>query len=209
VGPTSNRTYYIVELLKQSDPNPWGRRGRPGPFAAAFAALVLAAAVWAGGASAGAGLKLALSTREQQTTAQINQLRVSYGLRPLKFSWALFDFADTHCEQMLADGYFGHRSLTGASFASRIETFYPVGEASYYAAGENLLWSSGSISSAQMIQRWMQSPPHRRNLLNPTWRQMGLAMVTSPSAPGVYDGLDVTVVAADFGVRSTTSKTER
>ena len=150
----------MASLLKS-----WGRCGRPGWLAAAFAAAALATAAFAGSASAGAGSHLTLSALEEQTTEQINQLRVSYGLRPLRFSWALFDSADSHCQQMLAGGYFGHRSSTGASFASRIETFYPVGEAGYYAVGENLLWSSGSMSSAQMIERWMQSPEHRRNLL--------------------------------------------
>ena len=103
---------------------------------------------------------------------------------------------------MLGGGYFGHQSSTGGSFASRIESFYPVGRATYYAVGENLLWNEGPISSAQMIARWMQSPDHRRNLLNPTWRQIGLASLSSPSAPGIYDNLGVTVVTVDFGVRS-------
>ncbi len=179
-----------------------GRCGRPGWLAALFVAVALAATVWVGGASAGAGSRLALTALEQQTTEQINALRASYGLRPLKFSPALFESADEHCLQMIAGGYFGHRSTTGASFASRIETFYPIGRASYYAVGENLYWNAGSATSSQMIDEWMQSPEHRRNLLNPRWRQIGLATVSSPSAPGVYDGLAVTVVTADFGVRS-------
>ena len=184
--------------------SPRGRCGRPGGLAALFAAVAIAAAVWAGGASAGAGStsRVALTTLEQQTTDQINALRVSYGLRPLTFSPLLFESADTHCQQMLGGGYFGHQSSTGASFGSRIESFYPVGRATYYAAGENLLWSAGPMSSAQMIARWMQSPEHRRNLLNPTWRQIGLASMSSASAPGIYGNLGVTVVTVDFGVRS-------
>jgi uncharacterized protein YkwD len=169
--------------------------------ALAAVALALAVAIWAGAASAASGSRLGLTTLEQQATDQINALRVSYGLRPLKFSPALFESADTHCEQMLAGGYFGHRSSTGASFASRAESFYPVAQATHFAVGENLFWASGPATSSQMIAEWMQSPGHRRNLLNPAWRQIGLATVSSPSAPGVYDGLGVTVVTADFGVR--------
>jgi uncharacterized protein YkwD len=52
-----------------------------------------------------------------------------------------------------------------------------------------------------MVAHWMSSPEHRRNLLDPAWRQIGLATLTVPSAPGVYAGRDVTVVTADFGVR--------
>jgi serralysin len=182
--------------------SPRGRCSRPDGLAALLVLFALVAAVWVGGASGGAGSTLALTTLEQQATEQINALRASYGLQPLTFSTALFHSADAHCRQMLAEGYFGHTSSTGASFTSRIESFYPVGSATYYLAGENLFWTSGPTTSSEMISRWMQSPGHRRNLLNPNWRQIGLATVSSPSAPGVYDGLGVTVVTADFGVRS-------
>jgi uncharacterized protein YkwD len=47
----------------------------------------------------------------------------------------------------------------------------------------------------------MQSPHHRANLLNPRWREIGLAAVHSDSAPGVYSGQSATIITADFGVR--------
>ena len=48
---------------------------------------------------------------------------------------------------------------------------------------------------------WMKSPPHRKNLLAKNWRQIGLSVKTFSSAPGVYHGLAVTIVTADFGAR--------
>jgi uncharacterized protein YkwD len=51
------------------------------------------------------------------------------------------------------------------------------------------------------MKLWMASPEHRANILNPAWRQIGIAAVNSPSAPGTYGGHDVTVVTTDFGVR--------
>jgi uncharacterized protein YkwD len=47
----------------------------------------------------------------------------------------------------------------------------------------------------------MDSPPHRKNLLTPGWREVGLGAVRALGAPGVYRGLDVTILTADFGVR--------
>ena len=47
----------------------------------------------------------------------------------------------------------------------------------------------------------MQSPGHRQNILTPHWREIGLAAVTVPGAPGVFDGLDVVIITTDFGVR--------
>jgi uncharacterized protein YkwD len=48
----------------------------------------------------------------------------------------------------------------------------------------------------------MTSPEHRANLLDHGWREIGLSAVHVPSAPGVYGGSEVTIVTADFGVRS-------
>ena len=31
------------------------------------------------------------------------------------------------------------------------------------------------MSPARMVALWMQSPEHRQNLLDPAWRQIGLA----------------------------------
>ncbi len=132
--------------------------------------------------------------------AQINAVRAEHGLSRLGLNVGLFEAASAHCSQMVADGYFGHRIDGGVSFGRRLESFYPP-EHGYYAVGENLLWANGPLSSAAMVRHWMQSPEHRRNMLDPEWRQIGLATLTVPSAPGVYRGLAVTVVAVEFGVR--------
>jgi uncharacterized protein YkwD len=48
---------------------------------------------------------------------------------------------------------------------------------------------------------WLASPEHRANLMNPHWREIGVAAVHVTAAPGIYRGLDVTIVTTDFGVR--------
>ena len=52
-----------------------------------------------------------------------------------------------------------------------------------------------------MVRAWMRSPPHRANLLDPDWTQIGVAALSVPSAPGIYSGRHVMVVTVDFGVR--------
>jgi hypothetical protein len=37
--------------------------------------------------------------------------------------------------------------------------------------------------------------------MNPRWREIGVSAVHENAAPGVYKGLDVTIVTTDFGVR--------
>jgi hypothetical protein len=48
---------------------------------------------------------------------------------------------------------------------------------------------------------WMNSPPHRRVLLTPTWRDVGISALHVTAAPGDFGGDDVTLVTADFGIR--------
>jgi uncharacterized protein YkwD len=48
---------------------------------------------------------------------------------------------------------------------------------------------------------WMSSPVHRATLLNPAWREVGIAARHYSSAPGIYSRQAVTILTADFGVR--------
>ena len=145
--------------------------------------------------------RLTLSSLELSTIDQINRVRVAHGLVPLKLNRALFESASAHCSDMVASGYFSHSTASGIGIGPRIEAFYRPGGHTLYAVGENILWANGSISSAGTVANWMRSPEHRRNLLDPAWRQIGLAALSAHSAPGVFGGHDVTVVTADFGVR--------
>ena len=194
--------------LQDRAPSPYGCRTGPPRLratlaAAAFATVIGASLLAPGGASARARTHLGLTALEQSTVAQINSVRVAHGLDPLVISAALFDAASTQCDRMIVGGYFAHTAPDGQSFASRLEHFYPpAAHFTSYAIGENLFWTESGASSAEIVGRWMASPEHRANLLAPDWRQMGLATLTVAEAPGVYDGLGVTVVTVDFGVRS-------
>ena len=99
-------------------------------------------------------------------------------------------------------GYFSHDSANGTSFSSRISVFYTARGYRSWMVGENLLWASPDVGAARALKLWLASPPHRANLLNPGWRQIGLAAVHSSSAPGVYGNAPTTIVTADFGART-------
>jgi uncharacterized protein YkwD len=102
---------------------------------------------------------------------------------------------------MAAQGYFAHESADGSAFWKRIQHFYPSGSSGYWSVGENLLWSSPDVDPAQALQLWLASPEHRANLLTARWREIGVSAVHVTAAPGTYNGLDVTIVTTDFGVR--------
>ncbi len=133
--------------------------------------------------------------------AAVNRIRRSHGLRPLRASPELTEAARLHSLDMGEHGYFDHASLGGGAFWRRIERFYPDRGFRLWSVGENLLWVSPGVSSAEAVTLWLRSPKHRRILLDARWREIGLSAVHVVAAPGVFDGLDVTIVTADFGSR--------
>lgn len=144
----------------------------------------------------------AVAPLNDQVLREVNRVRRAHGLVPLERSSRLAAAAGVHSRSMATKGYFTHQSADGSDFWKRIAQFYPVGEYRFWEVGENLVWQAPSLDAKQAVRRWMNSKPHRTNLLNPRWRQIGLAAVRSPSAPGHYKDLAVTIVTADFGVRS-------
>ena len=133
--------------------------------------------------------------------AQLNQVRSEHGLVPLTLSPGLDAAALQHTRDMVSNGYFGHASSNGTPFWRRIARYYPQSRYAYWSVGENLVWTSGAASAAAGLHAWMTSPAHRANILDPAWRQVGIAALGAPHGPGAFAGLAVTVITADFGVR--------
>lgn len=131
----------------------------------------------------------------------INAVRRQHGLRPLVTSTRLAMAATQHTREMGAQGYFEHESYDSTPFWKRIERWYPSKRWSWWAVGENLLYSSPDLTADGGLDEWMSSPPHRANLLSRTWREIGISAIHFDSAPGEYGGDPVTIVTADFGAR--------
>jgi uncharacterized protein YkwD len=93
-------------------------------------------------------------------------------------------------------GYFAHNSADGEAFWRRIERYYP-----YPNVGENLLWAAPTVTAAQAMKLWIDSPPHLENLETAKWRDFGVSAVNVSIAGGVYDGQRVTIVTTDFGAK--------
>jgi uncharacterized protein YkwD len=133
---------------------------------------------------------------------QVNAFRSAHGLPRLRVSSRLSAAAAAHSTQMARVGYFSHNSANGTPFSRRIVSFYAARGYRSWTAGENLLWASPDVGAARALKLWLGSAPHRANLLNPRWREIGLSAVHATSAPGVYGHAPATIVTADFGARS-------
>jgi uncharacterized protein YkwD len=144
---------------------------------------------------------VAATTLATEVLNEVNGARSARGLAPLRMSTPLSSAALRHSREMASNGYFDHRSADGSPFWKRVERFYPQGRARMWSVGENLLWSSPTIDAPSALRMWMGSPEHRKNMLDPQWREIGISTLHVNAAPGFFQGLEVTLVTADFGVR--------
>jgi uncharacterized protein YkwD len=133
--------------------------------------------------------------------AAINGLRRARGLPTVRTSPALSRAAVAHVRALAAGGLFTHDWDDGTPFATWIQRYYPPVAGASWLAGENLVWATDRLDPAQAIAAWLASPPHRRILLERSWRELGVGTVLAQEAPGAYAGRNVVIVAADFGTR--------
>jgi len=117
-----------------------------------------------------------------------NQARQRVGLAPLVFDERLTRSATLKADDMASSGYFAHRSPKGDS---PWEWFKKAGY-EYTYAGENLAMDFREAEG--VVEAWMESPKHRENVLNPKYRDIGIAVVT-----GKVNGKMATLVVQHFG----------
>ncbi|MDD2421896.1 MAG: CAP-associated domain-containing protein [Heliobacteriaceae bacterium] len=81
------------------------------------------------------------------------------------------ELARKHCQDMATNGFFSHRSPTTGSFADRV---YRSG-ISFVLAAENL--AMGQVNPIDAHFNWLNSPGHRRNILDSELKAGGAAVV--------------------------------
>ena len=157
-----------------------------------------------GATAAGTPVRTLAATEQLESSVleELNSIRRSHGLVPVRLSRSLSSAADEHSRSMGAFGYFEHNSRDGSVFWKRIKRFYGSSGFGSWSVGENLLWSSGRLEASAAVKLWMESPAHRANILTARWREVGLSAVSVPAAPGVFGGRNVVIITSDFGVRS-------
>lgn len=128
--------------------------------------------------------------------AAVNAQRTAHHLPRLRPNLRLAAAARAHSREMLVDGYYDHASFDGTSFWQRIRAFYNA-----RSLGENLLAVSPTVTPRRAVALWMASPEHRRNMLDPAFREIGISAMHVLVAPLIFGGGPVTVVTADFGSR--------
>ena len=134
------------------------------------------------------------------TLCQLNRTRAHHGLGRLRLNKKLSKAARRHARDMARRNYFAHDTLGGGSFLDRIRRTGYLRGAHSWIVGENLAWGSKGYSRPQVIMRmWMHSPGHRANILNASFREIGIGVAYD--APVRHGGHPAGTYATDFGAK--------
>jgi uncharacterized protein YkwD len=133
---------------------------------------------------------LSQAQMESSITCLINDERTSNGLQPVTSNSDLREAALSHSNEMVNQSYFEHTSPAGLTFMDRIESTGYMDGARTWTVGENLVWGTA----------WMNSPPHRENLLRPSFSELGVAAVAG--TPVSRSDLTGVTVSSEYGDRT-------
>jgi uncharacterized protein YkwD len=92
--------------------------------------------------------------------------------KPLQVDSRITAAAQGHASDMAQRKYFSHNTPEGVTFDKRIKA------AGYDSPGaENI--AQGQRTAEQVMQSWMNSPGHQRNILNCDYTTIGVAVDTN------------------------------
>ena len=126
------------------------------------------------------------STLQTQVVSLSNAERVKAGCTSLPVNAQLLWAARGHSKYMATTGKFSHTGARKSTFIARAKA------AGYSAArSENIAW--GYRTAAEVVDAWMKSPGHRRNLLDCGAKTFAVGVVLSANGTPYY--------TQDFGNR--------
>jgi uncharacterized protein YkwD len=130
----------------------------------------------------------------RSTLCVLNAERARHGLRALRLNPRLSRAASRHSEDMARHGYFDHTSQSGASFVDRIRRTGYLNGARSWKVAENIAWGTAWLASPRAITKaWMNSPGHRANILDASYREVGIGVASGRGTRALY--------TTDFGAR--------
>lgn len=120
---------------------------------------------------------------------ETNRQRLLLGLPAYESNDLLNEAARIKLQDMFAQEYFEHISPDNVSPGELIES----AGYEYVKVGENLALGNYN-DDKKLIQAWMESPPHRENILNESYTQIGVAV-----AQGMFEGEMTWLAVQEFG----------
>jgi len=137
---------------------------------------------------AGQVLGFASNITASDVVTQTNFERTKLNLPPLKMNSTLNEGALAKGQDMLSKQYWAHVAPDG----TQPWEFFKRAKYNYSVAGENL--ARDFSNTPDMMTAWMNSPTHRENIVNPLYKEIGIAVIN-----GKLHGIETTLVVQFFG----------
>lgn len=116
----------------------------------------------------------------REMLASVNAARKKAGLRALTANALLDKAAQRHAEDMLARGYFAHKSPSGTTVRERARS----AGYNWRSIGENIAYGQTSVD--EVMETWLNSPGHRKNILTDAFSELGLGIAMGLGPDGKY-----------------------
>ncbi|WP_226037251.1 CAP domain-containing protein [Aquibacillus saliphilus] len=114
-----------------------------------------------------------ISEVEKEVVRLTNEQRQQNGLSNLSADTELTNVAQKKSDDMAANNYFSHTSPTYGSPFDMLKEF----GIDYTTAAENI--ASGQQSAEEVVNGWMNSPGHKKNILNKDVTHIGVGHATN------------------------------
>jgi uncharacterized protein YkwD len=152
------------------------------------------------GKATAAPAQLTLHQMRTSVLCLVNRIRAHYGLHALAYNVDLRTSASAHSASMVVHDYFSHEG-PGGSVDGRITRAGYLSHAGHFVIGEDIGGGAGRRFGSPMgvVTDWMHSPPHRENILDPSFRDAGVGVARGFPSGRTTRAATYTM---DFGVRS-------
>lgn len=110
-----------------------------------------------------------LTAEEQQMLKLVNEARAQNGAPPLQIDMQVVNVARVKAQDMIDNNYFSHNSPKYGDPFDMLKSF----GITYVSAGENI---AGNQTVQNAHNALMNSPGHRKNILNPDYTHIGIGI---------------------------------
>ncbi|PTH85499.1 hypothetical protein C9J60_24905 [Streptomyces sp. A244] len=114
---------------------------------------------------------------EAQVLVLVNEERAAAGCSPVTANDRLTRAADDYSDVMASSGVMSHTGPDGSTMTTRVE----AAGYRWSTLGENI--ARGQADAAAVMKSWMNSPGHRANILNCSFKELGVGVHLGDGGP--------------------------
>ncbi|MFF7770410.1 CAP domain-containing protein [Streptomyces massasporeus] len=114
---------------------------------------------------------------EAQVLSLVNKERAAAGCSPVTANDRLTRAADDYSDVMASSGVMSHTGPDGSTMTTRVE----AAGYQWSTLGENI--ARGQADAASVMKSWMNSPGHRANILNCSFKELGVGVHFGDGGP--------------------------